>query len=530
MDSSSFSVGGSGDTAGSLTASTRSAGIQGGDGNDAIQNDGDIVVRANSDLQNSGHVSNDLGGGTSASGEVVATLSARGIDGGAGNDWIANNGTIDVKGTVSASSTHSTSSGFFFGGGTSIAQARAGLTAIGIDAGEGNNTVLSTKSIAVELSGSVSTQTSADGSTLGFDGDANGFSQTALSATAVGIAAGDGANQITNTGSIAVKTWRPVDLLDITLEVPLQATAGGHAEGHGFRSATEFANARTTVFAAGISAGNGANAIRNEGSIDVDLRASASANASSDAGGAGIGDGASHADSAIFARAVGITVGDGANQITNTGSIKVQTSLAATADSLAVGHLTGDADSLSTAKITAFAAGIDAGNGSNTIRNEGTLDVALGAAARTSTFSDAGSTGSNFDFQEARVTAQGYGIHAGSGNNTVVNKGTINVTVTGTASINFASCNCTASVAASAIGIATGAGNDTIVNEGKITATKIVNGVSSPGIAISSGAGDDTVTLKNGSVTNGTIDLGTGNNRLVLEGTPVINGTILDGS
>jgi hypothetical protein len=49
-------------------------------------------------------------------------------------------------------------------------------------------------------------------------------------------------------------------------------------------------------------------------------------------------------------------------------------------------------------------------------------------------------------------------------------------------------------------------------------------------MAISSGAGDDTVTLRNGSVTNGTIDLGTGNNRLVLEGTPVINGTILDGS
>jgi len=54
--------------------------------------------------------------------------------------------------------------------------------------------------------------------------------------------------------------------------------------------------------------------------------------------------------------------------------------------------------------------------------------------------------------------------------------------------------------------------------------------VSTPGKAISSGAGDDTVTLKNGSVTNGTIDLGTGNNRLVLEGTPVINGSIIDGS
>ncbi|HEY6234000.1 MAG TPA: hypothetical protein VIW69_02715, partial [Candidatus Elarobacter sp.] len=530
MDNSSFSLGGGGDTSGRLSATTRSVGIQGGDGNDAIQNDGDIVVRANSNMQNSGRVSNDLGGGTSAIGDVASTLSALGIDGGAGNDWIANNGTVDVKGTVSASSTHSSSAGFFFGGGTSIAQARADITTIGIDAGQGNNTVLNANSIAVELSGAVSTQTSADGSTLGFDGDAFGSSQSALSATAVGIAAGDGANQITNTGSIAVKTWKFIDFLGIVLPLPVQATAAGHAEGHGFKHATEFTNAQATVFAAGISAGNGANAIRNEGGIDIDLRASASANATSDAGGAGIGGGHSHADSAISATAIGIAVGDGANQITNTGGIKVQTSLAATADSLAVGHLTGNADTFSTARINAFAAGIDARNGANTIRNEGTIDVALSAAATTSTFSDAGSTGSNHDFQRASVSAQGYGIHAGSGSNTIVNKGTINVTVTGAASLNFTQCNCAASVDASAIGIGTGAGNDTIVNEGKITATKIINGVTSPGTAISTGAGDDTVTLKNGSVTNGTIDLGTGNNRLILQGTPVINGSILDGS
>jgi outer membrane autotransporter protein len=107
----------------------------------------------------------------------------------------------------------------------------------------------------------------------------------------------------------------------------------------------------------------------------------------------------------------------------------------------------------------------------------------------------------------------------------VINKGTITVATTAT--------NITAffgGVNASAIGIQTGAGNDTIVNQGTITATTIVNGVSSRGTAINAGAGDDMVKLTNGSVTNGNIDLGSGNNQLVLEGTPVISGTVLDGS
>ncbi len=229
----------------------------------------------------------------------------------------------------------------------------------------------------------------------------------------------------------------------------------------------------------------------------------------------------------LAATAVGIAAGNGANQITNTGSIRVETSLETRSDTFAIGHTTGDADALSTARTNVFAAGIDVGNGANMIRNEGTINVALSAAAATSTHTDAGTTGSNLDFSDARVNAQGYGIHAGSGNNTIVNKGTINVTVTGTASTNFGSGT---SVTASATGIATGAGNDVITNEGTITATTIVNGVTTPGKAISAGAGDDVVRLTNGSVTNGTIDLGTGNNRLVLEGTPVINGTILDGS
>src|SRR5258706_14599120 len=159
------------------------------------------------------------------------------------------------------------------------------MTAVGIDVGQGNNTVLNAKSIAGELSGTVSPTANSDGSSLGADADSN--SRSVLAATAVGIAAGNGANQITNTGSIDVKTWRRVDLLDITLEVPVQASAGGHGEGHLGGDATVVISAETSVFAAGISAGNGANTIRNEGSIAVDLRATATAVGSTDPGSTG---------------------------------------------------------------------------------------------------------------------------------------------------------------------------------------------------------------------------------------------------
>jgi len=121
MDSSSFSFAGGSGVSGTLTATTRSVGLRGGDGNDAIQNDGDVVVRASSDLQNSGSVSTSLGGSADASGEAASTLAARGIDGGAGDNWIANNGTIDVKAAVKTVSTLSSSSGFFPAQTTTIA-------------------------------------------------------------------------------------------------------------------------------------------------------------------------------------------------------------------------------------------------------------------------------------------------------------------------------------------------------------------------------------------------------------------------
>src|SRR5258708_7492842 len=139
MSSSSFSFAGAGGVSGTLTATTRSVGLQGGDGSDAIRNDGDIVVRANSDLHNNGSVSTSLGGSADASGEAASTISARGIDGGAGDNWIVNNGTIDVKAAANTVSTLSSSSGFFAGQSTTIGNSRPDVNPIGIHAGQAHN-------------------------------------------------------------------------------------------------------------------------------------------------------------------------------------------------------------------------------------------------------------------------------------------------------------------------------------------------------------------------------------------------------
>ncbi|MFM9881887.1 MAG: autotransporter domain-containing protein [Burkholderiales bacterium] len=413
----SYVFGGGSSSSASIKASATATGLRGGDGNNDVENTGAVTVHATASITGSGSSYAEFGNAI-ASGEVVSASTARGIDGGAGADRIVNHGAIEVKSSVSAISTHNTDTGFLFGGGDSMTRARAEMTAIGIDAGHGNNSVLNTNSIAVESFGTVSTKTSSDGADI-FDGDAFSRSDSVLSATAIGVASGDGASHITNTGSIKVKTWREGLLLGMRLELPVRAISDAYADGDGIDGdGTAHSFATTNVFAAGINAGNGGNTIRNDGAINVDLRANATALAVTDA--------------------------------------------------------------------------------------------------------DAG--GTNTQVRGAFVTARGYGIRTGSGNDTIVNRGTINVSVR--ADNNTGS----AHVTATATGIESGAGNDTIINEGTITATTIVNGVTATGTAISAGAGDDIVRLRPGSVTNGNIDLGSGDNTLSLEGTPIINGTFVSGS
>ena len=516
LGSSSYTFGGTGDVGGKLTATTGSAGIQGGNGNDFIGNEGSIAVDAKSTLTSNATVNTTFG--TSASGAVVASdIGAAGIDGGAGDDVIKNLGTVKATATASVDSG---SSSYVFGGTTSTnIVAQAGANSAGLRGGDGNDFIFNSGDVTAEAS---SNTTSAGSSYAEFGGSAS-RGEMAASLIARGVDGGAGDDVVVNLGTITARGTSSVS--------STHSTDTGFLFGDG----DSVASGSTTLSAFGIDAGDGHNVVVNKGAVNVDLFGSASVTTSSDGGDIFDGDAFSRSDSTVTATAVGIRTGDGNDVIVNKGSVDIKTWRPFLFGSqlpmyaIAVANADGDGidgdgtiRSYATANLTAV--GIDAGNGNNRVENHGTITIDARAFASATGTVDADAGGTASAIREARVNANAFGIRTGSGNDYVINKGSIAVTTT---TFNDTG---SAHIKASATGIDTGAGNDTIVNAGTITATTVVNGVSSPGTAINAGAGDDVVKLSNGSVTNGNIDLGSGNNQLVLEGTPVISGTVLDGS
>jgi uncharacterized protein with beta-barrel porin domain len=118
------------------------------------------------------------------------------------------------------------------------------------------------------------------------------------------------------------------------------------------------------------------------------------------------------------------------------------------------------------------------------------------------------------------------GIDAGGGSNRVEAEGLIDVTAVSSAASAFGS----ASNEARAFGIRTGVGADLIVNSGTINTTQLNGGILTLGTAIDSGAGNDDVHLGASSVTVGSINLGDGDDLLVLTGQPQISGAVSGGA
>src|SRR5262245_10832120 len=79
-----------------LSANATATGLGGGDGNDTIENVGDIVVRATGISKLSGGVDAKLSGSARTSGAGTADATATGLDGGAGVNDVANAGLVDV--------------------------------------------------------------------------------------------------------------------------------------------------------------------------------------------------------------------------------------------------------------------------------------------------------------------------------------------------------------------------------------------------------------------------------------------------
>ena len=624
----------SGDVLFSIATAT---GVAAGAGDNLVFNDGTLTVTAAAKPTASGGASSVFGA-TSTAATVTARTTGAGIAAGSGDDKLVNGeqGVIEVTGSFVVASSSDVQAGRLFVDGNAKSAVRVESSAIGIDAGEGDNRIVVEGSVSAKLEGSAAASTTATAAFISANSDVHGISSAALQPSrAVGVQAGAGRDRIANAGAISAtanadasattgaeggghldndadaESAATIDGLTalgidagagdnevwnggtITVSATPKAAASAGANAHGFSGAGAGATAiLNDTTAIGIASGGAANVVLNEGHIGVSIDAQAQTSAWTSPGWAGnqnffysraevngseaIGiwtrgsfdtvfnsgtiDVASaattigHADGAAYglrldgkaqvenkggltarstaisfwqsaADAYGMSLGDSADtqasRITNAGSIVAEsaaTGWLGTADSRAYGvRAQGESNVRNDGQIQATATarggsvfgtasaqshGLLLGAGRNEVVNAGDIIARAEASG-------------GFVFGSLSGEALAVGIGAGDGGNRILNEGRIVV-------------DAASNVEAASYGIRTGSGDDLIVNQGSIVATRTVGGVAMAGIAIDAGAGNDTVVLGDGSVTRGDIDLGAGTDVLTMRGATVIEGTVID--
>ncbi len=564
-------------TAGSVTSpiSANAVGISLGNGDDTVTNDGRITVSSLSDARGYAN-SSSWPNRAQSDATAYAAGTARGIAGGDGENKITNNGQVIVTALGDASLvTRSWSRDR-----TAIANATANSNAVatGIEA-DGNIT----NALQGVITVTARTTTYADADT-----SAETTTATAtLMSRATGINTASDTirmepDRILNDGTIKVKAlagedengnplsiifakshlWvadshatatgtSSVDAAGIrvgdrgaeivnrgTMEVLARERANLYAKAYSRDynpdpSATSTGNAT----AAGIKGGDGPYRIENV--VGGKILVTADANASSDSHGAT--DGPRYAwgtsTAAASSTAYGINIGDVGSWIRNQGVLTVGSKASASTVSWADAGSSSNGTATSTSTATSTGFGIRTGSGDDSITNKKTISVTATANSYAYAYADADSWGEReISTTTAQSNASAWGIHAGDGRNIIVNQGTTTVkSVTITTAISDTEdevVDRTANVhnSLSAIGIQTGSGNDVVSNFGTITTTITNNGVSTLGIAIKTGAGNDTVVLGEVSTTTGEIDLGEGNDSLTFRGVPLVTGNITGGA
>ncbi|MBT8110017.1 MAG: hypothetical protein KJO27_04760 [Gammaproteobacteria bacterium] len=490
------------------SSESEATGIRGGDGEDAIENVGDITSTADATALTA-NVSVELAGAAIAAdavwdGGTSAEATATGIagDGGdrtsvtrlaigtdemsfsktnviaSGADTIMNSGSVDAIANATAASASVAVA--VKGVATATATSTANASATAIDAGAGNevdnvsNTgVLTTDATALATSASVAV-TTVGGSVAG---DSVWDGGTGADARARGIDVGSGGETINNDGTI--DTGATATTASVAASVSLT----------GLAAATATSTATADSIAIDASAGDDADTVINDGRLISDAQSTAAAasisftqvGAAVTAG--AVWDGGTGAES--IAR--GIDVGDGADSITNTGAIDA-TTIATAAEVSGSVSLTGVAGAIATSNSDSQATAIYAGNESDLaaddVTNTGNLTAdatasAVTAAVSVTTAGVAVAGGAVWDGgTTSEATARG--IETGGGQDTVDNTGEVKaksdakaaelsaaVAVTGVAGAISTS---TAESDATAIHTGDGAAADTVMNSGMLTA------------------------------------------------------------
>jgi uncharacterized protein YhjY with autotransporter beta-barrel domain len=336
---------------------------------------------------------------------------------------------------------------------------------------------------------------------------------------AVGVRAGDGEKEIINNGTLTVLGRARADL----------TTAGGahtYARSRDYNpDANSYATGVST--ATGVHVSGGENHIYNFGTMDVQAQT---------VDVYGWSDSYSRwrtchskAETKATATGQGMFTGDGNDDILNSGTLSVASYANAHSYAYADTRDNNIADEYETSLATSSAkvTGINGGDGYNTIENQGSLSVSATSLAQV--YAGGGHASVT---AVTSSTASSIGIYGGEDGSYIHNSGAIDVNALAYYINGYPYHGVSAS------GIVGGSGNDTIINEGTIISA-MGSGVwpgtggslpTSPGIGITAGAGNDTVILGAGSSVTGSILLGEGDDTLGLSGTPIINGIIDPGT
>lgn len=453
LDSSSFTFGGTAASGeGAMYATTRAVGISGGEGSDSITSDALITVNPKTTM-NALSDSDVAFGSADAGTSITANTEATGIGGGGGDDTIINRGGIKV-GYYNASSADAmtkidvSGSTWSFGGtGAVSAAALATGSSIGIDGGEGDDTILSEANIEVNSTAYAKTY----GSSYSFAGSSGSNAVVTASSSALGIGGGAGNDTITNSAVLTVRAR--------------SYTSSTGSASTTFGSSDAVAGATSNASAAGIDGGSGGDTIENTGTISVGAYAHAYVSTDSDVF---AGNPTATSTGTVAAAAAGIDAGGGSNSIDNRGLISVSATAVSDPDATADSDIS-DNESDAVSAMSAGAVGITAGSGDDTIGNSesGSIIVKAATSATPHAHSDEDSAATAYGY-----TTEAVGVEAGDGYNTITNLGTIEseakATITATAvsrSLTMtARSNAVAAARVEAAGITSGSGNDLISN------------------------------------------------------------------
>jgi hypothetical protein len=344
----------------SVRTNAKATGISGGEGDDRIVNDEtEISVDANADaaavgvsLMISGNLEGDIEGKALSDSNATADAAATGIDGGAGNDTIENRGKIFanadsiVTAAEVAANIEVTNQGSVKGAAMSDASVTANAAATGIDGGEGGDSIDNRGDIEF-LANSDATGVSVALDVAGtMKGDAEGLSvsdsRTAAQASAIGITGGEGDDIITNDG-LATTTNATASATGVSVGLTVSGSMEGNVGGKALSDANVMANATAT----GIDGGSGQDTIDNWSRLSSQVDASATGVAASlqvgftkegDVAPEALAEGSALSDASVMASAAstGIDGGAGGDSIDNRGDIEFLANSSATGVSVAL--------------------------------------------------------------------------------------------------------------------------------------------------------------------------------------------------